>query len=172
MINEDSEAYIKTPEEVIFIPGSLEAIAALNRAGHQVVVATNQSGLARGLYSEATLKKIHAKLERALSEVGGKFSGIFYCPHHPDDHCNCRKPKPGLLLQIADQFQIDLKDALMVGDTERDIAAAQSVGCPAVLVKSGKGQEQVALVSKSFPSVPVFENLSAFVRSFCRGAPH
>lgn len=161
VINEDSDDYIKTPEEWLPIPGSLEAIAQLNRAGHQVVVATNQSGVGRGLYNEDTLKEIHATMERALAAVGGHLDGIFYCPHPPEANCSCRKPKPGLLFEIAKQFQTDLKNALMIGDAARDIDCAKAANCPAVLVKTGKGMRTLA-DSKNL-SVPVFENLAAVV---------
>ncbi len=161
VINEDSDDYIKTPAEWIPIPGSLKAIAALNHAGYQVAIATNQSGIARGLYTEAGLAEIHATLLLQLAAVGGHIDAIFYCPHHPDENCVCRKPKPGLLLQIAAQFKVDLKDALMVGDAARDIECAQAVGCPAVLVKTGKGMQ--VLATNNAPDVPVFEDLAAVV---------
>jgi D-glycero-D-manno-heptose 1,7-bisphosphate phosphatase len=161
VINEDSDDYIKTPAEWIPIPGSLKAIAALNHAGYTVVVATNQSGIARGLYTEAGLAEIHATMQRQLAAVGGHIDAIFYCRHHPDEHCACRKPKPGLLLQIAAEFKIDIEKALMVGDAARDIECAQAVGCPAVLVKTGKGMR--TLEAKNVPDVPVFEDLAAVV---------
>jgi D-glycero-D-manno-heptose 1,7-bisphosphate phosphatase len=163
VINEDSDEYIKTPDEWIPIPGSLEAIAALNRAGYQVVVATNQSGLARGLYTETMLKQIHDRMQQQLAAVGGHFDGIFYCPHHPDDHCDCRKPNPGLLRQIAAQFHIEFKDALLVGDAKRDLDCAQAVGCSAVLVKTGKGLRTLAANPVWAASVAIYEDLAAVV---------
>ncbi len=162
VINEDSSEFIKSAAEWIPIPGSLTAIADLNRAGHTVVVATNQSGLARGLFSEADLNAIHQKMARALAAVSGHIDGIFYCPHHPDDHCDCRKPKPGLLLQIAQQFPTDFKDALLIGDAERDIACARAVNCPAVLVKTGKGLGTLTATDLE-QTVPVFADLAAVV---------
>ncbi len=163
VINEDSDEYIKTPAEWIPIPSSLTAIAALNRAGHTVVIATNQSGIARGLYTEQDLTQIHAKMQHELARVGGHIDAIFYCPHHPDDHCECRKPRPGLLLQIAAHFQVRLADALMVGDTARDIECAQAVGCPAVLVKTGKGMQTWLAHAEKLPA-PVYEDLAAVVK--------
>ena len=143
VINFDSENYIKSPDEWIPIPGSLDAIATLNQASHTVVIATNQSGIARGLYDETMLEKIHDKMKNELAKVGGHLDGIFYCPHHPDDDCNCRKPKPGLLLEIQQTFKVDFADSLMIGDTAKDIEAAITVGCDAVLVKTGKGAQNL-----------------------------
>ncbi len=161
VINEDSDTFIKTPDEWIPIPGSLEAIAALKKAGHLVAVATNQSGLARGLFTEEALRAIHNKMENALAAYGAQFDGIFYCPHHPDDHCVCRKPMPGLLHQIAETFHADLTKAILVGDAIRDIQAAQAVKCPAVLVRTGKGA--TIIKDTSLQNVPIYDNLAAFV---------
>ena len=163
VINEDSDDYIKNPDEWIPIPSSLAAIAALNRAGHQVAVATNQSGIARGLYTEETLQKIHDKMQRSLAAVGGHVDGIFYCPHGPDENCHCRKPKSGLLLQIAEKFHADLTKALVVGDAARDIDSARAVGCPAVLVKTGKGMRTLAAYGDKL-DVKVYDNLAAVVK--------
>lgn len=139
VINYDSPHYIKSPAEWRPIPGSLAAIARLNQAGYQVVVATNQSGIARGYYDVAALEAIHAKMQQQLASVGGRLAGIFYCPHGPQEGCECRKPKPGLLQQIAATFHVDFKQAWFIGDSGRDIAAAQQVHCPALLVLSGQG---------------------------------
>ena len=142
VINYDSVSYVKSPEEFIFIPGSLEAIAALKLAGFTVVIATNQSGLARKLYDEEMLTKIHDKLLINLKEVGGSLDGIYYCPHLPEHLCECRKPKSGLLKTIALDFSIDLtKQAVFIGDSLRDIQAAQSVNCPVILVETGNGRK-------------------------------
>jgi D-glycero-D-manno-heptose 1,7-bisphosphate phosphatase len=174
VINEDSDDYIKTPEEWIPIPGSLEAISTLNRAGHLVVVATNQSGIARGLYTEAGLAKIHQRMQDALAQVGGHIDAIFYCPHHPDTHCHCRKPKAGLLQEIAKKYHTDFKDAVMIGDAVRDIACAKTAGCPAILVRTGKGKLAANIETLSaaevltLQDVPIFEDLAAVVASLCR----
>jgi D-glycero-D-manno-heptose 1,7-bisphosphate phosphatase len=162
VINEDSEDYIKSAAEWIPIPGSLEAIAALNHAGHTVVIATNQSGLGRGLYTEQDLQHIHDKMQLALAAVGGHIDGIFYCPHRPDENCACRKPKPGLLLQIADFFHTDFRNAIFIGDAERDITSAKAVDCKAILVKTGKGVRTLAN-SLKWPDVLVYDNLAAAV---------
>jgi D-glycero-D-manno-heptose 1,7-bisphosphate phosphatase len=162
VVNEDSDDYIKTPDEWMPIPGSLQAIADLNHAGHQVVIATNQSGIARGLYTENDLTAIHLKMIVALAEVGGHIDGIFYCSHHPEENCKCRKPQPGMLIQIAQQFKINLQDALLIGDAERDITCAQAVHCPAWLLRTGKGMRTLAS-SSLLSDVPVFDDLSAAV---------
>lgn len=143
VINFDSPNYIKSPEEWCPIPGSLAAIAELNRAGHRVVVASNQSGIAKGLYDFSMLNAIHEKMTRQLDELGGHLDGIFICPHQTEDNCECRKPKPGLLIQIAEQFNVDLKDALLIGDSYRDIQAALAVNCPCFLVETGNGLAHV-----------------------------
>ena len=127
VINEDSDDYIKSTDEFIPLPDSLEAIARLNHAGYTVMVATNQSGIARGLFSIDTLNAIHSKLRRELSTYGGRVDGIFFCPHGPDDHCDCRKPAPGLLYEIAERTGRSLEGVPAVGDSLRDIQAAQAM---------------------------------------------
>ena len=140
VINEDSDAYVKSPGEWIPIPGSLEAIARLNHAGYRVVVATNQSGIARGLFGMAELDAIHQKLHSSLARVGGQLDGIHFCPHGPDDGCGCRKPLPGLLREIASRHGIDLAGVPAIGDSLRDLEAAMAVGAMPVLVRTGKGR--------------------------------
>jgi D-glycero-D-manno-heptose 1,7-bisphosphate phosphatase len=141
VINEDSPDYIKLPDEWHPITGSLEAIAKLNQAGYTVVVATNQSGIGRGYFSLETLQKIHQKMHQELKKVGGKIDKIYFCPHTPDDNCDCRKPKTGLFKQIAQDYKIDLKDAINIGDTLRDIQAGEAFGCRNILVLTGKGKK-------------------------------
>ncbi len=160
VINEESFAYIKSPEEWRPIPGSLEAIARLKQAGHQVVVATNQSGIARGLFSEETLTQIHEKMQNALRKLGTELDGIFYCPHHPDDSCDCRKPKPGLLMAISKKFKVPMTSAIYIGDSQRDISAAMQVGAKPILVLTGNGQ---ATASQLKEKCLVFPNLAAAV---------
>jgi D-glycero-D-manno-heptose 1,7-bisphosphate phosphatase len=135
VINRDSEAYVKSPEEWHPLPGSLEAVAALNRAGYRVVVATNQSGLGRGLFTEETLGRIHERMTAALEEAGAKLSGIYYCPHRPDEGCVCRKPAPGLLHAIARDLDVVLEGVAMVGDKLTDVLAAEAVGARPILVR-------------------------------------
>ena len=141
VINHDSASYIKSPEEWKPIPGSLEAIALLNQAGYRVLVATNQSGIGRGLFDMATLNAIHDKMHRALSLVGGRVDGIFYCPHANDAGCACRKPRPGLLDEISKRFGVSLDGVPFIGDSLRDLQAGAAVGAQPVLVLTGKGKK-------------------------------
>ena len=157
VINHDSDDFIKSPEEWQPIDGSLEAIALLNEHGYKVAVITNQSGVARGLFDEATLEKIHAKMRQMTAEKGGEIDAIYFCPHGPDDGCNCRKPKPGLLESFAAEKNIDLSGMIVIGDALRDIQSAQAVGANPILVKTGKGQK--TLTDNPDLTIPVFENL-------------
>lgn len=164
VINHDSAAYIKSPEEWKPIPGSLEAIALLSQAGYRVLVATNQSGVGRGLFEMATLNAIHDKMHRALGLAGGRIDGIFYCPHAQDAGCNCRKPKPGLLQEIAHRFGVDLDGVPFIGDSLRDLQAAAAVGAQPILVLTGKGKK-----TRKDGDLPtgtvVYDDLATAVRS-------
>jgi D-glycero-D-manno-heptose 1,7-bisphosphate phosphatase len=140
-INLDSDQYIKSPAEWKPVPGSLEAIARLTQGGWRVVVATNQSGIARGLFDMSTLNAIHAEMHRAVGQAGGRIDAIFFCPHAADANCECRKPKPGLLREIAARFGVDLGDVPMVGDSQRDVAAAAAAGAKPWLVLTGNGKK-------------------------------
>lgn len=162
VINEDSDDYIKSPEEFVPIPGSLEAIAKLTQAGWRVVVATNQSGVARGYYDLATLQRIHDKLYRLLGTHGGEIGAIFFCPHSPDDDCECRKPKPGLFHEIGNRLHVSLQDVPVVGDSLRDLQAAQAVGAKPLLVRTGKGERTLAK-GEGLEGIPVFADLQAAV---------
>lgn len=162
VINQDSDDYIKSPEEWIPLPGSLEAIARLNQAGFTVAVATNQSGIGRGLYDLETLEAIHAKLHGLLAEQDGHIDGIFFCPHTPEEHCDCRKPAPGLLQQISEHFGVALLGVPMVGDALRDLQAARAVGASPMLVRTGKGMRTLEQ-GEDLEDVPVFDDLSAAV---------
>ena len=162
VINHESREYIKTPDEWLPLQGSLEAIARLNKAGHRVVVATNQSGVGRGYYSLDMMHQIHEHMQRALVSVHGHLDGIYYCPHTPDDHCACRKPKPGLLLEIAERYSSDFNEAVFVGDSLRDLQAAQAVDIKPVLVKTGNG-EATLVADEGLEGVQVFDNLAAVV---------
>ena len=140
-INQDSDQYIKSPAEWKPIPGSLEAIARLTQGGWRVAVATNQSGLSRGLFDMSTLNAIHAEMHRAVGQAGGRIDAIFFCPHAADSNCECRKPKPGLLREIGSRFDIELKGVPMIGDALRDLEAAAAVGAQPYLVLTGKGRQ-------------------------------
>ena len=140
VINEDSELFIKNEQEWIALPGSIAAIAELSKAGFDVYIATNQSGLGRGLFSERDLEAMHGKLRRLVTEQGGQIAGIFYCPHAPDAGCDCRKPAPGLLWQIQTHAGRSVRGAPMIGDSLRDLEAGVAAGCKPILVKTGKGE--------------------------------
>ena len=140
-INQDSDNYIKSPAEWKPIPGSLEAIARLTQGGWRIVVATNQSGIARGLFDMATLNAIHAEMHRAVGQAGGRIDAVFFCPHAADSHCECRKPKPGLLREISARMGVELEGVPMIGDSLRDVEAAAAVGARPWLVLTGKGRK-------------------------------
>lgn len=165
VINHESIEYVKSPQEWTAISGSLEAIAKLNKAGYKVVIATNQSGVGRGYYSDATLLAIHQKLHDQLSQHGGHIDAIYYCPHTPDAHCSCRKPEPGMLLEIAKDFSCDLARSIFVGDSWRDLQAAKAVGCRGVLVRTGHGEQTLAAMGE-MQGISVYQDLSTFVDDF------
>lgn len=141
VINKDSARFIKSPAEWIPLPGSLEAIARANRLGFTVVVISNQSGLARGLFDIGVLNKIHTRMHGELARFGGHIEAVFFCPHSPDDDCSCRKPRPGLLLDLGRRLNTDLKTSTFIGDRESDMVAAEAVGARRILVKRGRGAE-------------------------------
>lgn len=144
VINQDREKPVSSPEEWLPIPGALEAIARLNQAGYRVVVATNQSGIARGLLDIMTLNSIHQKMHEAAQAVGAEIDAVFFCPHSLEEHCDCRKPQPGMLNAIAQRFEVSLKGIPLVGDSLRDLQAGFVVGCQPFLVASGKGTDTYA----------------------------
>lgn len=163
VINHDSDAYIKSLDEWVPYPSSIEAIARLTQAGWTVAVATNQSGIARGYYDETTLASMHDELQRQVAEAGGKIAHIAYCPHGPNDGCTCRKPETGLLEQVRDALGLEsLAGSWMVGDSLRDLQAGEPMGCRSVLVRTGKGQRTEAK-GIGLDCALVFDDLSAFV---------
>lgn len=164
VINYDSDNYIKTVDEWIPLPGSMKAIGKLTQAGYKIAVATNQSGISRGYFSVETLNAMHDKMTKLAAQHGGKFDYIAYCPHGPDDDCDCRKPLPGLIHQIESALNISAKDCYMVGDSLRDLEAGVAAGMKPVLVKTGKGERTI---EKGFElkNVSVTENLLTFVES-------
>jgi D-glycero-D-manno-heptose 1,7-bisphosphate phosphatase len=162
-INEDRDDYIKSPEEWVPLPGALEAIARLNQAGWHTVIATNQSGLGRGLFDMSALNAMHLKMNGMLTKVGGRVDAVFFCPHTPDDDCDCRKPLPGLIRQIGERFDVELDIVQVVGDSLRDLQAGAAMGCPTHLVRTGKGSElDLALVEREAPGTLVHADLAAF----------
>ncbi len=167
VINEDSDAFIKNPEEWIPIPGSLEAIGKLHRADYRVVIATNQSGLARGLFDYDMLTRIHDKMLHHVAEAGGVVEAIFFCPHGPTDGCKCRKPEPGMFEEIATRLRMDLSGVPAIGDSLRDVDAARAVGARPILVKTGKGQRTVAR-QDGLSGVEVYDDLAMAVEVLLR----
>lgn len=165
-INEDRDDYVKSADEWVPLPGALEAIARLNHAGWHTVVATNQSGLGRGTFDMAALNAMHTKMNMLLAKQGGRIDAVFFCPHAPDDGCNCRKPLPGLFEQIAERFSVQLHDVPVVGDSLRDLQAGARVGCPPHLVRTGKGSRldaaQIGVLCGQVPGVQVHADLAAF----------
>jgi len=166
VINYDSDQYIKSPEEWKPILGSLEAIAYLNQAGYQVVVITNQSGIARGLYTLDELNQIHSKMYKQLSDVGGTIEAVFFCPHGDKENCRCRKPCPGLFHEFADRLGVSLANISAVGDSLRDLQAASAAGAQPVLVRTGKGLRTLSGHLEGFEDVPVYDDLASFVNHF------
>lgn len=140
-INCDSDDYVKSADEWIPLPGALEAIARLNHAGWRVVVASNQSGLGRGLFDVAALNAMHTKMHKLLAAAGGRIDAVFYCPHSPEETCNCRKPLPGLFEQIGERYGMTLQGVPTVGDSLRDLQGGAAVGCATHLVYTGKGEK-------------------------------
>lgn len=175
VINQDSDDFIKSPDEFVPIPGSLEAIARLNKAGFRVVVATNQSGVARGLFDLDTLDAMHDKLRRLLAEVDGHIDGIFFCPHSPDAGCDCRKPLPGLLEQAAEAFTTNLEGVPVIGDSLRDLESAITAGATPLLVRTGKGERSLASLREAsadarLKAAPVYDDLAAAVEAVLTGS--
>jgi len=157
VINLDSDAYVKSADEWIPISSSIEAIARLHKAGHRVFVATNQSGIGRGYFTLETLNKMHEKMQALVEKAGGEITDIAFCPHAPDEACHCRKPKAGMLTDLANKHGIDLKNTVVVGDSLRDLQAAVTVNAQAILVLTGKGEK----TKRDNPDLPypIFETL-------------
>ncbi len=162
VINQDSDNFIKSVDAFIPLPGSVEAIARLNQAGYRVAIATNQSGIARGYYDLDTLNAMHDKLRSELATHGGSIDMIAFCPHGPDDSCECRKPKPGMYQAIAKRFDVSLRDVPVIGDSLRDLQAAQQVDAKPILVRTGKGERTIAK-GEGLEGIPVYDDLSAAV---------
>ena len=169
VINEDSDDYVKSPDEWVPIPGSLEAIARLCKAGWTVAVATNQSGVARGKFDLSTLGDMHLKMQQLAMEAGGRIDLIVHCPHGPDDNCSCRKPRPGMFEQIGHRYDVDLAGVPAVGDSLRDLQASSAAGCSPWLVLTGNGRK--ALAKGGLPeNTRVCDDLSAVVDALLQDA--
>ncbi len=171
-INEDRDDYVKSADEWVPIPGSLEAIARLNHAGWHTVVATNQSGLGRGLFDMAALNTMHVKMNKQLAQLGGRIDAVFFCPHAPADACDCRKPAPGLIKLIGERYGVHLENVPIVGDSLRDLQAGQPFGSPLHLVCTGKSEgldeRQLAQMRDAVPAMRVHANLAAFAEALVR----
>ena len=166
ILNEYRVNHVTVPEEWHPVPGALEAVARINHAGWHTVVATNQSGIGRGMIDMSAVNAVHAHMYKQLQVQGGRIDAVFFCPHTPEEDCDCRKPKPGLLLDIGRRYGVDLAGVPMVGDTARDLIAAQSAGCEPHLVLSGRatsmGAEQVQALLSQVPGARAHATLSAF----------
>ena len=163
VINKESDDFIKSPEEWQPLPGALEAIARLTEAGYTVVVATNQSGIGRGLFTAKTLEDIHDKMKAEVAKAGGKIDSIFICPHKPEDDCVCRKPKPGLFHRIMAYYGQPLLRVPAIGDSLRDLEAAQAVRARPILVRTGRGEEAVKQLGANAAFTEVYANLNSVV---------
>lgn len=172
VINQDSDAYIKSAEEWHAIPGSLEAMAQLCQAGYQLYVVTNQSGLGRGLFTEVELQAMHDKMRRGLAKLGGNISDIVYCPHHPSENCKCRKPGTGLLETLHARHGLKFDQVPFVGDTTKDLGCAAAAGAQGILVRTGKGEKTLAKLKQQYAAnetpfdVPTYNNLADAVKDW------
>jgi len=169
VINQDSDDYIRSPDEWIPLPGAIAALARLSKAGWTLGVATNQSGIAHGYYSEDCMQAIHARLRELVEAAGGQLGLILHCPHAPDEGCDCRKPKPGMLLAIARHYQVAPAGLWFVGDSASDLAAAVAAGCQPVLVKTGKGER--TLQGDLPANTLIFEDLAAVASHLTEPSP-
>lgn len=162
VINVDREdEYVSSAEQWEPLPGSLEAIARLNRSGFRVVVASNQSGLARGYFDVEDLNGIHEKMHRLVAEAGGHIDAVFFCPHGPRQRCDCRKPKPGLIEQIGERYRVNLANVPLVGDKKSDLEAARAAGAVPILVRTGYGESTLKKLGR-FDGLTIYSDLAAF----------
>lgn len=166
VINFESHAYIKTPDEWKDIPGSIDAISQLTKAGHTLVIATNQSGVNRKLFSLDMLNAIHLKMLRKIEAAGGKIEKIYFCPHTPEDNCDCRKPKTGLFKKIFSDYPVKPKEVIVVGDSLRDLQAGHEMGCQLILVRTGNGNKTEKKLKDFNFSVQIFDDLKAVADHF------
>jgi D-glycero-D-manno-heptose 1,7-bisphosphate phosphatase len=166
ILNQYREDHVKEPSEWVPVPGALEAVARLNHAGWHVVVATNQAGIGRGMIDMTSLNAVHAHMMRVLAQQGGRLDAVFLCPHTPEEHCDCRKPLPGLMLDIGRRYGADLSQVPLAGDTPRDMLAARASGCQPHLLRSGRGaaldEAQLQQLAAQVPGLQVHDDLSAF----------
>jgi D-glycero-D-manno-heptose 1,7-bisphosphate phosphatase len=172
ILNEYRDDHVKSPEEWQPVRGALEAVARLNQAGWHVVVATNQAGIGRGMIDMASVNAIHAHMIRCAQRVGGRIDAVFFCPHAPEEHCECRKPLPGMMLDIGRRYGVDLHQVPVVSDTLRDLMAARAAGCPAHLVMSGRAahldEAQLQAILREAPGTRVHRDLCGLAEHLLR----
>lgn len=172
ILNEYRDDHVKSPEEWQPVRGALEAVAQLNQAGWHVVVATNQSGIGRGMIDMASVNAVHSHMIRCAQRVGGRIDAVFFCPHAPEEHCDCRKPLPGMLLDIGRRYGVDLREVPMVSDTLRDLQAARAAGCPPHLVMSGRAahldEAQLQAILGEAPGTRLHRDLAGFAEHLLR----
>ena len=168
VINRDSDAFIKSPAEWQPIDGGIDAVARLTAAGFQVAVTSNQSGIARELFSYCDLEAMHAKMQRLVAEAGGRICAVFICPHGPDENCHCRKPRPGMLQKVGAYLQADISEVPVIGDSLRDLEAATAANARPILVRTGNGRRTESELSGSLASVPVYDDLAAAATALIR----
>lgn len=166
VINTDAPNHVRSPEEWHPLSGSLEAISELKKNNYNVAIVTNQSGIGRGYFTKETLKAIHNKMRKALSKFNCEVDQFFYCPHHPDENCPCRKPKPGMILKALKHFNVQKEETIFIGDSLRDIKAAIAANCKPVLVLTGNGKETLKSYKNELTNVSIFEDLASFVKDF------
>lgn len=168
VVNYESAEFIKSPQEWQALPGSLEAIHLLNQAGFLTFIASNQSGVGRKLFTLETLSHIHEKMNNELKKHHAHIDGIYFCPHLPEHNCSCRKPKPGLLLQIQKDFNINLQEAIVIGDSWRDIQAGLAVQAKTILVLTGNGTKTLTEQQDNLKNTFITENLLSAVKHLLR----
>ncbi len=166
ILNEYREGHVTVPEEWTALPGALEAVSRINHAGWHAVVATNQSGIGRGMIDMAVVNAVHAHMNQQMTAQGARIDAVFFCPHTSEDNCSCRKPKPGMLLEIGRRYGVDLSQVPVVCDTLRDLLAAQAAGCEPHLVQTGRAaglsDEQLEDIVQQVPATRVHDDLAAF----------
>lgn len=165
VINQDSAAFVKSADEWLPLPGSIDAIAALSQAGFTVAVASNQSGLARGLFDRRALRAMHRKFRKLVADAGGRIDRIVVCPHGPNDACQCRKPAPGLILRLARHFEVATSTVTVIGDSLRDLQAASAAGARPVLVRTGNGRKTETQLKGPLLATPTYDDLDAASRA-------
>lgn len=163
VINQNRSDYVKSWAEFVFLPGALDALAQLATLGLPIVVLTNQSPIARGLLAETTLQEMHRRMVDEIQSRGGRIDGVYYCPHHPNAHCACRKPQPGMLLRAGAERNLDLSRSVFIGDSASDMEAGQSAGCRGILLRTGRGAEHASQVASQWPQVPIVADLAAAI---------